>query len=144
VPAAVETTQAVTGFAAGVGEGGKGNGRIVKRTSRLVVEQVNLRHHRNGGEVPRGRRLLFAGHAFLCMTPFAFGFVDLDTAEVGREIDDVHLPAATRVGTGERFMLERLNESPMSFHLLLVFHLCSSSFTTICFFLSKVHTGIRS
>jgi hypothetical protein len=53
------------------------------------------------------------------MTPFAFGFVDLDTAEVGREIDDVHLPAATRVGTGERFMLERLNESPMSLSFVL-------------------------
>jgi hypothetical protein len=53
------------------------------------------------------------------MTPFAFGFVDLDTAEVGRKIDDIHLPATGRVGTSERFMLERVNESPMRLSFVL-------------------------
>jgi hypothetical protein len=41
---------------------------------------------------------------------------------MGREIDDVHLSPAAGLGAGERFVLQRLNESPMNLALLLAFH----------------------
>ena len=105
VAAAVEAGEAVAGFASGIWHGGKGDGGVVKGASGLIVEEMHFGHHRDRGDVPRWGRLFFAGNLLLCMTPLAFGVVVLDTGEMWREIDDVHQPAASRLGTGEMFVL---------------------------------------
>jgi len=105
VPAAVEAGEAVAGFAPGIRHGGKGDGGVVEGTSGLIVEEMHFGHHRDRGAVPRWGRLFLAGNVLLRMALFAFGFVGLDTGEMWREIDDVHQPAASRLGAGEMFVL---------------------------------------
>jgi hypothetical protein len=39
------------------------------------------------------------------MTLFAFGFVSLDTGKMGGVVGDIHRSAASRLGTGEMFVL---------------------------------------
>jgi hypothetical protein len=53
------------------------------------------------------------------MTAVAFGFVGFDPGNGGSEIDDVHPSAATRLETGEWFMLEGLDESAMLLSFVL-------------------------
>jgi hypothetical protein len=49
--------------------------------------------------------LFFAGNLFLRMAQFAFGFVRLDTGEMGAVVGNVHRSAASGLGTGEMLML---------------------------------------
>jgi hypothetical protein len=39
------------------------------------------------------------------MTLFAFGFVSLDTGEMGGVVDDIHRSAASGLGTDQMFVL---------------------------------------
>ena len=45
VPAAVETGEAVAGFATGIGHGGKGDGGVIERARGLFVEEMHFSHH---------------------------------------------------------------------------------------------------
>ena len=56
------------------------------------------------------------------MALFAFGFVALDTGEMGGVVGDVHRSAASRLRTGEMFVLEGLDKPTMSLVLLFRFH----------------------
>jgi len=73
--------------------------------SGLLVEEMHLSHHRDRGAVPWWGWLFFAGNLLLRMTLFAFGFVNLDTGEMGGVVGDVHRSAASRLGTSEMFVL---------------------------------------
>jgi hypothetical protein len=71
----------------------------------LIVQEMHFGHHGDRGAVPRWGWLFFAGNVFLRMTLFAFGFVRLDTGEMGGVVGDVHRSAASGFGTGEMFVL---------------------------------------
>lgn len=105
VPAAVEAGEAVTGFAPWVRHGGKGDGGVVEGTSGLLVEEMHFGHHRDRGAVPLWGRLFLPGNLLLRMTLFAFGFVSLDTGEMGGVVDDIHRSAASGLGTDQMFVL---------------------------------------
>ena len=45
--AAVETGEAVTGFASGIGHGGEGDGGIVEGARGLFVQEMYFGHHRD-------------------------------------------------------------------------------------------------
>ena len=111
--AAVEAGEAVTGFASGIGHGGERDGGVVKGASGLIVEEMHLGHHGDRGAVPGWSRLFFAGNLLLRMTPFALGFVGLDTGEMEGVVGDVHRSAASRLGTGQMFVLEGLHKPTM-------------------------------
>ena len=78
---------------------------VVKGASGLLVEEMHFGHHGDRGAVPRWGRLFFAGNLLLRMTPLAFGFVSLDTGEMGGVIGDTHRSAASRLGTSEMLVL---------------------------------------
>ena len=103
--AAVEAGEAVAGFAPRIRHGAKGDGGVVEGAAGLIVEEMYFGHHRDRGDVPRWGCLFLPGNLLFRMTSLAFGFVVLDTGEMWREIDDVHQPAASRLGTGEMFVL---------------------------------------
>ena len=105
MPAAVEAGEAVTGFASGIRHGGKGDGGVIEGACGLIVEEMHFGHHSNRGAVPGWHRLFFAGNLLLRMTLFAFGFIRLDTGEMGGVVGNVHRSAASRLGTGEMFVL---------------------------------------
>src|SRR5437016_11880378 len=111
--AAVEAGETVTGFAPGIGHGGERDGGVVKGASGLIVEEMHLGHHGDRGDVPRWGRLFFAGNLFLRMTPFALGFVGLDTGEIGGVVGDVHRPATSWLGTGQMLVLEGVQKPTM-------------------------------
>jgi len=118
VPAAVEAGEAVTGFAPGIGHGGKRDGGVVNGASGLIVEEMHLSHHCDRGDVPRWGRLFFAGNLLLRMTLFAFGFVSLDTGEMRGVVGNVHRSTAAGLGTGKVFMLQCLHKSTVRYALL--------------------------
>jgi hypothetical protein len=103
--AAIEAGEAVTGFASGIRHGGEGDGSVVEGACGLIVEEMYFSHHRDRGTVPRWGWLFFTGNLFLRMTLFTFGFVRLDTGEMGGVVGDVHCSAASRLSTGEMFVL---------------------------------------
>jgi hypothetical protein len=103
--AAVVAGEAVTGFASRIRHGGEGDGCVVEGTSGLFVQEMEFSHHGDRGAVPRRGRLFFAGNVFLRVTLFAFGFVSLDTGEMGGVVCDVHRSAASGLKTSEMFML---------------------------------------
>jgi len=103
--AAVEAGEAVAGFAPRIWHGGKGDGGVVEGASGLLAEEMHFGHHGDRGAVPGWGGLFFAGNLLLRMTLFAFGFVSLDTGEMEGVVGDVHRSAASRLGTGEMFVL---------------------------------------
>ena len=103
--AAVEAGEAVTGFASGIRHGGKGDGGVIEGACGLIVEEMHFSHHRDRGAVPRWHRLFFAGNLLLRMTLFAFGFIRLNTSEMGAVVGYVHRSTAARLGTGDMFVL---------------------------------------
>jgi hypothetical protein len=103
--AAIEAGEAVTGFASGIGHGGKGDGGVIEGACGLIVEEMHFSHHRDRGAVPRWGWLFFAGYMLLRMTQFAFGFVDLDPTEMRSVVGDIHRSAASELSTGKVFML---------------------------------------
>ena len=105
VAAAVEAGEAVAGFASGIRHGGKGDGGVIEGACGLIVEEMHFSHHRDRGAVPRWGGLFFAGNLFLRMTLFAFGFIRLDTGEMGSVVGDIHRSAASELRTGEMFVL---------------------------------------
>ena len=105
MPAAVEAGETVAGFASGIGHGGEGDGSVVEGACGLIVEEMYFGHHRDRGAVPRWGWLFFTGNLFLCMTLFAFGFIRLDTSEMGAVVGHVHCSTAARLGTGEMLVL---------------------------------------
>ena len=105
VPAAVEAGEAVAGFASGIRHGGEGDGGIVEGACRLIVEEMHFGHHRDRGAVPWWGWLFFAGNLLLRMTLFAFGFIHLDTGEMGGVVGNVHRSAASGLETSEMFVL---------------------------------------
>jgi hypothetical protein len=74
------------------------------------MEEMHFGHHGDRGAVPRWGWLFFAGNLLLRMTLFAFGLVGLDTGEMGCVVGDIHRSAASRLGTGEMFVLEGLHK----------------------------------
>ncbi len=119
VAAAVETGEAVTGFASRIRHGRKGDGGVVEGTGGLIVKEMHLRHHRNRSAVPRWGWLFFAGNLLLRMTLFAFGFVSLDTGKMRGVIGDIHCSAASGLGTDQVFMLQGLHKSTVRYAFLL-------------------------
>ena len=105
VAAAVEAGEAITGFASGIRHGGKGDGGVVEGAGGLLVEEMHFSHHGDRGAVPRWGRLFLAGNLLFRMTLFAFSFIRLDTGEMGGVVSDVHRSPASRLGTGEMFVL---------------------------------------
>ena len=103
--AAVEAGEAVTGFAPGIWHGGEGDGSVIEGASGLIVQEMHFSHHRDRGAVPRWHRLFFAGNLFLRMTLFAFGFIRLNTGEMGGVVGNVHRSAASGLCAGEMFVL---------------------------------------
>ena len=118
VPAAVETGEAVAGFATGIGHGGKGDGGVVKRARGLVVQKVHFGHHGNRSDVPRWGRLFFAGNLLLRLTPFACGLVCLDAGIVWGVIGDIHGSAAPRLEASEMFVLKGLYKPTVRYPFL--------------------------
>ena len=105
VPAAVEAGETVTGFASGIWHGSKCDGSVIEGACGLIVEEMHFGHHRDRGAVPRWGWLFFAGNLFLRMALFAFGFICLDTGEMGGVVGNVHRSAASRLSTSQMFML---------------------------------------
>jgi hypothetical protein len=103
--AAVVAGEAIPGFATGIGHGGKGDGGVIERARGLFVEEMHFGHHGDRGAVPRWHWLFLAGNLLLRMALFAFGFICLDTSEMGAVVGNVHRSAAARLGTGEMFVL---------------------------------------
>lgn len=88
--ATVVAGEAVTGFASRIRHGGEGDRGVVEGTSGLIVEEMDFSHHRDRGAVPWWGWLFFAGNLLLRMTLFAFGFIRLDTGEMGGVVSDIH------------------------------------------------------
>jgi hypothetical protein len=119
MPAAVEAGEAVASFSAGIRQRRKGDGRVVEGAAGLIVKEVHLSHHRDRRVIPWWLGLFLTRDRFFCVTPFAFGFVGLDTGEMWREIGDVHRPAAAGLGTGQMFVLEGLDKSTVRLAFLV-------------------------
>ena len=122
MPAAVEAGEAVAGFAPGIRHGGKGDGGVVEGARGLFVQEMDFGHHRDRCAVPRWGRLFFTGNLFLRMTLFAFGFVRLDTGEMGAVVSDIHRSAASGLRTDEMFVLQGLHKPAMCCPLLFCSH----------------------
>ncbi len=110
MPAAVEAGEAVTGFASGIRHGGKGDGGVIEGACGLIVEEMHFSHHRDRGAVPRWGWLFLSDNLLLRMTLFAFGFIRLDTSEMGAVVGDVHRSTASGSCTGQMFMLKSLDK----------------------------------
>jgi hypothetical protein len=65
---AVETGEAVAGFASWIRHGGEGDGGVVEGACGLIVEEMYFGHHRDRGAVPRWGRLFLPGNQLLRMT----------------------------------------------------------------------------
>src|SRR5215831_13327978 len=89
---------------------------------------MDLGHHRDGRDIPRRCSLFFPGDVFLCMTALAYGFINLHSGVVWRQVGDIHRPATAWLGTGEMLMLQRLQKSLVSLTFLLRFHALYSLF----------------
>ena len=108
--AAVEAGEAIAGLASGIWHGGKGDGGVIEGACGLIVEEMDFSHHGDRGAVPWRGRLFFAGNLLLRMTLFALRFVSLDTGEMGGVVGNVHRSTASRLKTGEMFVLDGLDK----------------------------------
>ena len=120
--ATVVAGETVAGFASGIRHGSKGDGSVIEGASGLIVQEMHFGHHRDRGAVPWWGWLFFAGNLLLRMTLFAFGFIHLDTGEMGGVVGNVHRSAAARFGTGKMFVLQGLDKPTMCCPLLFCFH----------------------
>ena len=120
--AAVEAGESVAAFASRVRYGGEGDRGIVEGAGRLIVQEMDLCHHRDRSIVPGWGCLFFAGNLFLYMTQFTFGFVGLDSGEMGSVVCHVHCAAAAWLGAGHMFMLQGLEKPTVCCSFLLCFH----------------------